>query len=148
MSSQSSVKIFDPEAYPALAPSYSHISIVPISDTSELVSFAGQTGTTHDTDASNPPSFRDQVLTALAGVDKCLAAAGCTKANIISMRKYVVKLGSLSEQDFRAQGELHVEWWSASEGKRPPPPDTLIGVDSLYRKECLVEIEVTAVRTK
>ena len=148
MSGQSSVKIFNPEGHPPLAPSYSHGSIVPISPTCDLVSFSGQTGTTTDLDASNPPSFQEQVRTALAHVDKCLAGAGCTKANIVSGRKYIPKMGSLSPEDFKAQGQIFLEWWRSTEGDSLPPPDTLIGVDCLYRKECLFEIEITAIRTK
>ena len=141
--SSSAVHIFNPEDYPSLAPSYSHVSVVPISSTAKLVSFAGQTGGTSA--GGHPSSFPDQVRAALSNVDKCLTAAGVTKKHIVSNRQYVVKLTSLSAEDRKARSDIFLEWWSGTEGERLPPPDTLIGVDSLAREGLLFEIEVTCV---
>lgn len=144
MASTSKNHIFNPEGHPSLAPSYSHISIVPISPTAKLVSFAGQTGT----DASGTfPSFQDQVRKAHEHVDKCLAAAGVSKKDIVSNRQYVVKLTSLSPEDRQARTAIYMEWWRSTEGDALPPPDTLIGVDSLYAEGCLFETEITCVAT-
>ena len=141
--SSSAVHIFNPEGYPSLAPSYSHISVVPIPSTTRLVSFAGQTGSASTGD--HPRSFPEQVRTALSNVDKCLAAAGVTKKDIVSNRQYVVKLTGLSAEDRKARSDIFLEWWRGTEGERLPPPDTLIGVDSLAREGILLEIEVTCV---
>ena len=144
--SSSTVKIFNPDGYPPKAPSYSHISVIPISSTKKLVSFAGQTGEVGRTSTSEkPPSLREQVRSALANVDRCLAAAGVIKKDIVSNRQYVVKLTSLSEEDFQAREDVFLEWWRSTEGDRLPPPDTLIGVDSLAHKSILYECEVTCV---
>ena len=126
--------------YPSLVPSYSHISIVPISATKRLVSFAGQTGT-----STTSMPLAEQVRAALANVDKCMASAGVTKEDIVSNRQSVAKLTSLSAADFKAREVGFLEWWWKTEGDRLPPPDTLIGVDSLASNEILYGIEITCV---
>lgn len=141
----STVKIFNPEGLPSSAPSYSHVSTIPISSTKKLVSFAGQTGTNPSTTPENAPSLREQVRIALANVDKCLAAVGATKKDIVSHRQYVVKLTSLSKEHFEAREQCFMEWWRSTEGDALPPPDTLIGVDSLWSRETLYEAEFMCV---
>lgn len=145
MSPSSKVEIFNPQGHPSSARSYSHVSTIPISSTKKLVSLAGQTGTDPSTTAENAPPLRDQVRIALANVDKCLAAVGATKKEIVSHREYVVKLTSLSKADFEAREEAFMEWWRSTEGDALPPPDTLIGVDSLWSKETLYEAEFVCV---
>ncbi|KAK3614544.1 hypothetical protein LTR56_027183 [Elasticomyces elasticus] len=136
----SAIEVFNPPGYPALAASYSHVSTVSISSTKRLVSFAGQTGT-----LSTAMSLADQVRGALSNVDKCMAAAGVGKKDMVSNRQYVVRLPSLSVEDFQALEHCFLEWWGRTEGERLPPPDTLIRVDSLAHEEILFEIEITCV---
>lgn len=143
MSSTPEVKSFNPENHPPLAPTYSQISIVPISTTTKLVSIAGQTGTSI-ADAHNV-SFQDQVRRALANVDVCLAAAGASKSSIVSLRQYVVKMSTLRPEDAKARGSIISAWWKDTEGNRAPPPSTLIGVDSLVGKDITYEIECACV---
>lgn len=57
----------------------------------------------------------------------------------------MVKLTSLSEADVKAKDEIFLEWWRSTELDRLPPPDSLLGVDSLWSKETLFEIEVQCV---
>ncbi|KXS99895.1 hypothetical protein AC578_4488 [Pseudocercospora eumusae] len=140
------VQIFNPPNFPSLAPTYSHISIVPISDTKRLVSFAGQTGTGPNQAENQTLSFAEQNRRALARVDLLLEAAKCTKKDIVMIRPYVVKLTSLSAEDTRARNEIFLDWWRSTEGQDAlAPPDTLIGVDSLWSKETLIEYEVQCV---
>ncbi|KAK3710710.1 hypothetical protein LTR37_010129 [Vermiconidia calcicola] len=143
--SSAGVQIFNPEGYPSLALTYSHISIVPISDTKKLVSLAGQAGTDHNTSTTNPPSLGEQVRLALENVDKCLAAAGASKKDIVSARQYIVDYASLSGEDVEALFSTFLDWWKKTEGDRLCPPTTLIGLESLWSKETRYEIEVTAV---
>lgn len=143
--SSNKVHIFNPEGHPSSAPSYSHVSTIPISSTKKLVSLAGQTGTNRQTTPENAPSLGEQVRIALANVDKCLAAVGATKKDIVSHRQYVVKLTSLSKADFDAREEAFLQWWRSTEGQALPPPDTLIGVDSLWSNETLYEAEFMVV---
>ncbi|KAI6913382.1 hypothetical protein KC318_g6872 [Hortaea werneckii] len=145
--SSSQVHIFNPEGHPPQVPSYSHISSVPISSTHRLVSLAGQVGVPPTATAKDPiPSFPDQVRAALENVDKCLAAAGVTKRDIVSNRQYVVKLQSRSPEDFEARESIFCQWWRSTEGEDSlPPPDTYIGVDSLANPFVLYEIEIQCV---
>ncbi|KAF7195118.1 hypothetical protein HII31_03586 [Pseudocercospora fuligena] len=146
MSTSSEVQIFNPPNLPSLAPTYSHISIVPISETKRLVSFAGQTGTGPNQEENKILSFAEQNRRALARVDLVLAAAKCTKKDIVMIRPYVVKLTSLSAEDTQARNEIFLNWWRSTEGKDAlTPPDTLIGVDSLWSKETLIEYEVQCI---
>ena len=134
---------FNPKDHPISPASYRHVSEVPLSTTTKLVSFAGQVGMT---DTSNPsPSLGDQVRIALGNVDICLASACVTKSDIISVRQYLVKFTSMSTEDQDARSDAYKKWWDGTEGDNPPPPLTLIGVDSLYKEECLFEIEITCV---
>ncbi|KAK5092685.1 hypothetical protein LTR70_006755 [Exophiala xenobiotica] len=130
------IQIFDPPKHPAVAPSYSQISTVPLSPTTKLVTIAGQVG--HD--YTNPAgaisqSFPEQIRIALRNVETCLAAAGASKRDIISNRQL--------------REEIVTKWFGKDRDGLKPPPDTLIGVESLAstggKREYLFEIEVTAV---
>lgn len=134
---------FNPKDHPALPESYRHVSEVPISPTAKLVSFAGQVGMNYPNNPS--PSLGDQVRGALANIDICLAAAGLTKSDIISVRQYLVKYTSMSEEAQKARTDNYGSWWRSTEGDNPPPPLTLIGVECLYKDECLFEMEVMCV---
>ncbi|KAK5109560.1 hypothetical protein LTR62_006911 [Meristemomyces frigidus] len=153
--------ISNPPNHPPAVPSYSHISTVPLSPTTRLVSFAGQTYKSLLT-PTPPPPFQTQVRLALENVDKCMAFAGVSKRDIVSNRQYCVKLQGLSQEDQDARSVIFLEWWNdrgaesgggggASSSPRDAakenlaPPDTLIGVDSLASKDILYEIEITCV---
>ncbi|KAK0946383.1 hypothetical protein LTR29_002145 [Friedmanniomyces endolithicus] len=140
------VHIFNPEGHPSAVPSYSHISIVQLSDTTKLVSFAGQTYLPSPASSSPEPTpLAQQVRLALANVDTCMAAAGVSKKNIVSNRQYVVRMMELSEDEFNAREDVFRAWWMSTEGESLPPPDTLIGVHSLARKDILYEVEITCI---
>ncbi|CAK1367175.1 hypothetical protein CB0940_10490 [Cercospora beticola] len=142
----SQVQISNPPDNPSLAETYSQVSIVPISSTKRLISFAGQTGTGKDQTANAKLSFAEQIQLALEKVDKLLAATGAKKGDIVMIRPYVVKLTSRSEEEIKAKDEIFLKWWRSTEGENAlPPPDSLLGVDSLWSKETLFEIEVQCV---
>lgn len=134
------IQIFDPPGLSAAAPTYSMISITPLSPTTKLISLAGQVGHESTTNQT-PSSFAEQVRVALANVDKCLAAAGASKKDIITNRQYIVRLSQLSKEDFKARADIVLEWWDDLK----PSPDTLLGVESLAAPEYLYEIEVQAI---
>ncbi|KAK4896845.1 hypothetical protein LTR49_028095 [Elasticomyces elasticus] len=139
-STAAAIEIFNPPGYPSLAASYSHVSTVRISPTKRFVSFAGQTAT-----LSTAMPLADQVGAALVNVDKCMAAAGVRKKDIVFNRQYVVKLASLTVEDSQARERCLLEWWRRTEEERLLPPGTLIGVESLAHKEMLFEIEITCI---
>lgn len=134
----SSNEIFNPPNHPPFAPTYSHISRVPISDSAELISFAGQVGANSST-GDIPSTLSEQVQIALANVDTCLKAAGVTKKDIVQVRQYVVNLHPVDP----VRGKLYSEWMDGTK-----PPSTLVGVQSLASEKLLYEIEVVAVARK
>ena len=129
---------FNPPNHPPFAPTYSHISRVPISDSATLISFAGQVGADSST-GDIPPTLGEQVKVALANVDTCLTAAGATKKDIVQVRQYVVNLHPVDS----IRGKLYSEWMDGIK-----PPSTLVGVQSLASEKLLYEIEVVAVVRK
>lgn len=82
----SQVHISNPPDNPSLAETYSQVSIVPISSTKRLISFAGQTGTGKDAQANAKLSFAEQIQLALEKIDKLLAATGAKKGDIVMIR--------------------------------------------------------------
>lgn len=144
------IQIFDPPKHPAVAPSYSQISTVPLSPTAKLVTIAGQVGHNYNNPAGAiPQSFPEQIRIALRNVETCLAAAGASKRDIISNRQYVVRMSQLHPGDLRLREEIVTKWFGKDRDGLKPPPDTLIGVESLAstggKREYLFEIEVTAI---
>jgi len=135
------IKTFNPENHPALAPEYSHVSVATFGPGTKLISVAGQIGSSDESPYTFPPTLSEQVKLALINVDTCLAAAGASKRDIISMRQYVKGFGKLGPEDQKGRAAAVMEWL----GDMTPPPCTLVGVESLAIPDLLVEIEVTAV---
>lgn len=126
---------FNPSGHSPFAPTYAHISSIPLKPTTKLISIAGQVG--HDSQSNTIASgLGAQVELALQNLDKCLNAAGAKKTDIVSVRQYVVNL--LPQDSSRAK--LYTEFMGGHK-----PPSTLIGVQSLAHKDLLYEIEVMVV---
>lgn len=73
-------------------------------------------------------------------MDKCLAAVGADKTDIVQVRQYVVNLLRDGQGQDPERAKRYVQWM---DGARPP--STLLGVQTLARKDLLYEIEVVAV---
>lgn len=130
---------FNPPDHDTFSPTYSHISQVPISSSHTLVTFAGQIG--HDsTTNSIPATLGEQCSLAFSNVDKCLAAVGATKSDIIHVRHYVVDLlrGGAGQDPERAR--RYVAWMGEHR-----PPSTLLGVAALANEKLVYEIEIMCV---
>lgn len=146
----SQIQIFDPPKHPALAASYSQISTVPLSASTTLVTIAGQVGHDYNNPAGSiPASFPEQIRLALRNIETCLAAAGATKRDIVGARQYVVRMSQLHAGDVRLREDIVAKWWGKDRAGLKPPPDTVVGVESLAptggKREYLFEMEVTAV---
>ena len=128
---------FNPPGHPPFKPHYSHISKVPISDSAEIVSFAGQIG--RNWSGGIPSTLVEQVKVALENVDLCLKAARVTKKDIIQVRQYIVDLHPLDP----GRAKLYAEWMSDYK-----PPSTVLGVQSLADEKLKYEIEVIAILRK
>lgn len=135
----SSNQRFNPPGHPTFSPAYSHISSIPISATSKLISIAGQIGYDPETQTAGS-TLGEQCTIAFRNVDKCLAAAGARKEDIVQVRQYVVDLlrGGTGQDPERAK--LYSEWMGGLK-----PPSTLLGVAGLAAKDLVYEIEIIAV---
>jgi enamine deaminase RidA (YjgF/YER057c/UK114 family) len=98
---------------------------------------AGQVAWDAQTNVIGPGDYAAQARQALANLKTVLSAAGCTPADVIRLRTYVVnhspdKLGPIL-------GELGAFYGSAT-----PAPNTWIGVQALALPDFLIEIEAIA----
>ncbi|QDS71090.1 hypothetical protein FKW77_009084 [Venturia effusa] len=117
--------------------SYSHICSTTLIGGSRLLTFAGQIGVKTDSPDREPaPTFREQVSIALMNVSKCLATAGATRKDIVSVRQYIVNLLPMDP----CRRELYEQWIGDHR-----PPSTVMGVVALADEKLLYEIEVMAV---
>ncbi|KAI4670923.1 uncharacterized protein J4E88_009675 [Alternaria novae-zelandiae] len=137
---------FNPENVPEPPPTYNQVCITPIVPSSKLITLAGQTGLQKD--HTIPSDIKEQAKGAYDSIHKCLAAAGATPRDIVHVRHYIVKETGNPEQDRkdvvdRGWGDIWIEFMdNEADGHRPP--DTVVGVASLAKKELLYECEVTA----
>lgn len=98
---------------------------------------AGQVAWDAQTNVIGPGDYAAQTRQALANLSAVLHVAGCTPADVVRLRTYVVnhspdKLGPIL-------GEIGAFYGSAT-----PAPNTFIGVQSLALPDFLVEIEAIA----
>ncbi|KAJ9494539.1 hypothetical protein H2202_009971 [Exophiala xenobiotica] len=139
---------FNPSGVAAPPPTYSHIAITPVLPKTRLITLAGQVGIDPQT-SGVPTDFVKQVELAYANLLNCLRAAGATPRDIIHVRHYIVNGQTGGEAD---SSEIIDRGWSSlwmefmdkvGEGYRPP--DTVLGVASLAKKELLYEVEAWAI---
>lgn len=146
MASSNKPHAFNPPDVPNPPPTYNQVCVTPIRPSSKLVTLAGQTGLRQDQSIAS--DIKEQARTAYETVHKCLAAAGATPRDIIHVRHYIVTESGDAAQDDRdvvdrGWGEIWIEFMDR-EGDGHRPPDTVIGVASLAKKELLYEVEVWA----
>lgn len=139
MSNPAKVEHFNPQTLATFSPTYSHIARTPLSPTSTLVSFAGQVGYNDDTQTTGA-TLGEQTSIACANVDKCLAAAGARKEDIVSVRHYVVDLLRGGQGQDPERAKAYTAWLGNLR-----PPATLLGVQALAAPQLLYEIEVVCV---
>jgi enamine deaminase RidA (YjgF/YER057c/UK114 family) len=138
---------FNPPNVPTPPPTYNQVAITPILPTSKLITLAGQTGR-HPTTGIVTPDFASQAKQAYENVANCLKAAGATPRDIIYVRHYIVKDVGGEEAEGqevveRGWGPLWIEFMD-HEGGGHRPPDTVLGVASLAKKDLWYEVEVWA----
>lgn len=103
-----------------------------------LVHVSGQVAWDLDHNLIGKGDLAAQARQAFANVGRALEAAGATFRDVVRIRIYVV---DYKPSDIGAIGEATAAVFSAD----APPASTLIGVQSLYADDYLIEIEVTAV---
>ncbi|KAF3019282.1 hypothetical protein E8E14_007405 [Neopestalotiopsis sp. 37M] len=139
---------FNPEGIAKSPSACDHISLTPLLSSSRLVTLAGLTGC-DPARMDNLTTVPEQATVAYTKVKTCLTAAGATPRDIVQVKHYIVKdtgdanMDSLDLID-RGWGDLWVAFMDEhANGHRPP--QTVIGVAALAKKEILYECEVWAV---
>lgn len=144
--SSSKPHAFNPPTVTTPPPTYSQVCVTPLQPTSKLVTLAGQTGLRSD--GTVAPDIETQAKKAYEAVHECLKAAGATPRDIVHVRHYIVKDSGNAEKDKldvvdRGWGDLWKGFMDReADGHRPP--DTVVGVASLAKKELLYEVEAWA----
>ena len=104
----------------------------------KIVHVAGQVAWDHDHNLVGKGDLAAQLKQAMENVGRALEAAGATFDDVVRVRLYVV---DYKPSDIGAIADATTAVFSAE----TPPASLLIGVQSLYAEDYLVEIEVTAV---
>ena len=109
---------------------YHHV--VEVNGATRLLFLSGQLGIRPD--GSVPEHAAAQAEQAFANIDACLAAAGCTRAQIVRLSVF------LTEAEYRQDYMRVRDAWVAA----PPPASTLLIVKALALPACKIEIEAVA----
>lgn len=147
-SNENRPRTFNPDNVPRPPPSYNQVGVTPLLPTSRLVTLAGMTGC-DPASSSNPTTLVEQAPIAYDKILKSLAAAGATPRDIVQVKHYIVTNTGDAEIDKidvveRGWAKLWCAFMDKEAGGHRPP-DTVIGVASLAKKDILYECEVWAV---
>ncbi|KAF2027671.1 YjgF-like protein [Setomelanomma holmii] len=137
---------FNPPDVTTPPPTYNQVCVTPLFPTSKLITLAGQTGLQDD--GTIAPDIETQAKDAYKAVYNCLRAVGATPRDIVHVRHYIVKESGNAEKDKldvvdRGWGDSWIEF-TDKQGGGHKPPDTVVGVASLAKKELLYEVECWA----
>ncbi|MFE1464708.1 RidA family protein [Streptomyces nigra] len=105
------------------------------------VHVSGQIARLADGTAVAPGDLAGQVAQALRNTSVGLAGAGASFADVVRLTFYVTRWSSEKIGDFMAGVEAVADEIGLA---LPLPPASLIGVESLFEPDVLVEVEATA----
>jgi enamine deaminase RidA (YjgF/YER057c/UK114 family) len=115
------------------ASGYTHVVVV---NSGKLVILAGQVGLNQKGEMA--PDFAGQVQQAFANIAAGLAAAGAKPSDLVKLNFYVVGLDQAKLSALRVARDRLIN-------TQQPPASTLVGVQTLFREDALIEIEAQAV---
>ena len=127
-------QFINPDSLPPLSKNYTQAIKVSGGNT---IYIAGQTSVNEKKEIIGKGDFNAQVKKTLANLRTVLAAAKASPADLVKINIYVVDLNADKLLILRDQLKNFV-------GDRPPV-STLIGVQALFNKDVMVEIDATAV---
>lgn len=127
-------KINPTDMYDSVSYGFSHAVK---SDGGTLVHCAGQVAWDDDGNLVGEGDLAAQAVQAFANLERVLAAAGATPADVVRIRTYIVDHGP-------EKIEAIVPALSSFYGDALPASNTLIGVQALALPSFLIEIEATA----
>jgi len=132
------VQLFSPEGMFQPVP-YAHVSVA---TGSRQVHVAGQIARDAEGNHIAVGDLAGQVAQVLRNTAVGLAGAGATFADVVRLRFFVTQWSPEKMGDFMAGVELVAEELGLP---LPLPPASLIGVDILFEKDVLVELEAYAI---
>jgi enamine deaminase RidA (YjgF/YER057c/UK114 family) len=132
------VQLFTPEGMLQPVP-YHHVAV---GTGTRQVHIAGQIARDADANLIATGDLTGQVAQVLRNTAVGLGGAGASFADVVRLRFYVTKWSPEKIGDFMAGIERVAEELALP---TPLPPVSLIGVDSLFEPDVLVEVEAVAV---
>jgi enamine deaminase RidA (YjgF/YER057c/UK114 family) len=127
------IRLWTPETMPQPASRYSQLALA--EGATRRLEISGQVGV--HPDGSVAEGLADQLDTALANVDRALAAAGMGRANLMKITVYLTENSAEAVATYRTRRDLWV-------GDAPAPAATLLVVAGLASPALLVEVDAIA----
>lgn len=127
------IKLWNPETMPVPASRYSHCALA--EGATRRLEISGQVGLRPDGQLAQ--GLADQLDAALANVDRALAAAGMSRANLMKITIYLTENSPEAVATYRARRDAWV-------GDHPAPAATLLIVAGLAAPSLLVEVDAVA----
>jgi enamine deaminase RidA (YjgF/YER057c/UK114 family) len=127
------IRLWTPETLPKPASRYSQLALA--EGVTRRLEISGQVGV--HPDGSVAEGLADQLDTALANVDRALAAAGMGRANLMKITVYLTQNTPEAVAIYRARRDAWV-------GDAPAPAATLLVVSGLASPALLVEVDAIA----
>jgi enamine deaminase RidA (YjgF/YER057c/UK114 family) len=127
------IRLWTPDTMPQPASRYSQVALV--EGVTRRLEIAGQVGV--HPDGTVAVGLADQLDAALANVDRALAAAGMTRANLMKITVYLTENSPEAIAIYRARRDLWV-------GEAPAPAATLLVVAGLASPALVVEVDAVA----
>jgi 2-iminobutanoate/2-iminopropanoate deaminase len=127
------IRLWTPETMPQPASRYNQVALA--EGVTRRLEISGQVGV--HPDGSLAEGLADQLDAALANVDRALAAAGMTRANLMKITVYLTENSPEAIAIYRARRDLWV-------GDAPAPAATLLVVAGLASPALVVEVDAIA----
>lgn len=127
------IRLFTPDTMPQPASRYSQCALA--EGAARRLEISGQIGI--HPDGRLAEGLADQLDVALANIDRALAAAGMTRANLMKITVYLTENSPEAVATYRTRRDLWV-------GEGPPPAATLLIVAGLASAGLLVEVDAVA----
>ncbi len=127
------IRLWTPKTMPQPASRYSQLALA--EGVTRRLEISGQVGI--HPDGTIAEGLSDQLDTALANIDRALAAAGMGRANLMKITVYLTENSPEAVAAYRARRDLWV-------GDGPPPAATLLVVAGLASPSLVVEVDAIA----
>jgi enamine deaminase RidA (YjgF/YER057c/UK114 family) len=127
------IRLWTPETMPQPASRYNQLALA--EGVSRRLEISGQVGV--HPDGTLAVGLADQLDTAFANIDRGLAAAGMSRANLMKITVYLTENSSEAVAIYRTRRDAWV-------GEGPAPAATLLVVSGLASPALLVEVDAVA----